>query len=62
MKKYVKPEIEIVSVEAVTTILAASSESGVRSGSSVNYQYDEDAESLSKQHGGSFLWTDDDDE
>jgi hypothetical protein len=63
MKQYVKPKIEVITLESPTHLLSASSgnDPTMRSGTPINYQYIEDTESLSKSHGRMTLWDYDED-
>lgn len=62
MKQYVKPEIEVITQECHNHLLSASPNSPtMRSGTSFNCRYTEDTESLSKSHGGTTSWGDDED-
>lgn len=63
MKKYVKPEIKVITLENQPHLLSASlgNEPTMRSGTPINCQYIEDTESLSKSHGRMTLWDYDED-
>ena len=66
MKKYIRPVIEVVSIDTAVTLLSASGGDsnavGLSSGTSVGTYYHENTESLSKPHNGFSQWSDDADE
>lgn len=57
MKKYIKPQIEIIELEADVPLLAGSG-GGVKDGDPLGNEYDEGVESLSLDYDNYSVWDD----